>query len=697
MPNQQIIDDPFSSEFMETANNVMQTIHVSAASFRRRRVKQDKFVLHPELKKRLIKLISTDVPEQVKVIAQQIIDLKHVPAFNKYCNYLGLSQADYSKISYLDAERKNRLEGEIGIQHIIKPGTQAVFHYRRGYLSEGNTDGHYTRTLNLTARHLGGEVYPIQRVETENREFTITTINYRNAERVENTHLCSYAFKNTFLEPDSSPLRIRNTIIAGSSGFVIDQIGFQNTGTYNLLNVSFNKTETKVKEVWNYKKRYHTSVGKIVRRLFGDTYSDRDITAFAEAYATLITVSNPLYDFSIIEGEAIKDAYYYENYLAQSGPLGNSCMRHRQCQSYFDIYTKFPSKVKMAVIKRGNKIAARSIMWNIEGKFMFDRIYFTTNETHNLLKNTLEAAGYSTLYCTRETYAIQIDIDGIDKFPYLDTLCNYDLEAGVLTNDHVHGPRYEFRNTTGDYCSYETESNDDEDLYACACCDRDVLYDDTTYIAVGLHRDQRACDNCAVYSEVNEEYFTTADNAILDYLDRPMLSSQGVLLASGKWAHESDYDLRQFENGFGFFILEEDYYLTDGTSFYSDRDPNRPEGLYDHQEIARRDAERLAQIMREARDLQESFTTQETTQIAYLPNSIAVSSAVSSAVYNSEGSLSVGTTLSSNTSNLGITYYSGIFQTTSSNYSGTFSMNDDSIEENQPEEMVQDTSEEHLI
>ena len=54
MPNQQIIDDPFSSEFMETANNVMQTIHVSAASLPRRRVKQDKFVLHPELKKRLI-------------------------------------------------------------------------------------------------------------------------------------------------------------------------------------------------------------------------------------------------------------------------------------------------------------------------------------------------------------------------------------------------------------------------------------------------------------------------------------------------------------------------------------------------------------------------------------------------------------------------------------------------------------------
>ena len=117
MPTQdQIIDDPFSSEFMEEANNVMQTIHVSAASLRKRRVKQDKFVLHPDLKKRLIKLISTNVPEQVKEIAQQIIDLTHVPILNKYCNYLGLSQADYTKISYLDEDRKNRLDGQVGIQ-----------------------------------------------------------------------------------------------------------------------------------------------------------------------------------------------------------------------------------------------------------------------------------------------------------------------------------------------------------------------------------------------------------------------------------------------------------------------------------------------------------------------------------------------------------------------------------------------------
>ena len=58
MPNQQIIDDPFSSEFMENANKEMQTIHVSAASLPRRRVRQDKFILHPDLKKRLIKELS---------------------------------------------------------------------------------------------------------------------------------------------------------------------------------------------------------------------------------------------------------------------------------------------------------------------------------------------------------------------------------------------------------------------------------------------------------------------------------------------------------------------------------------------------------------------------------------------------------------------------------------------------------------
>ena len=599
MPNQQIIDDPFSSEFMENANKEMQTIHVSAASVPRRRVRQDKFILHPDLKKRLIKLINTNVPEQVKAIAQKIIDLTHVPTLNKYCNYLGLSQADYTKISYLDEDRKNRLHGQVGIQHMIKPGTEAIFHYRRNYVNSEPDHGHYDVRLVLTARHLGGDVFPIKGFVTENREFTVTSYLWEDNRRSQKDHLFNFGFKNTFLEKDSRPLRIRNSRLVSSASFYIDQDGYQAAGGYNMLGVSFNKTETKVKEVWNYKQRYHTSVGKIVRRLFGDTYSDRDITAFAEAYATLITVSNPLYDFSIIEGDAIKDAYYYENYVAQTGSLGNSCMRHRQCQQYFDIYTKFPDKVKMAVLKRGNKIAARSIMWNINGKFMFDRIYFTTNETQNLLKNTLEAAGYSTLYCVGGLYSMEMDLDGITKFPYLDTLCNYDVARKVLTNGPIDGLRYELRNTSGDAYHYNNHGGDeDEDNnYDCSCCGNIVHYDNTIYVERGHYHDQRVCEDCAIYSESTGEYHTVEDDTVNTYQDDSILADEAIRLLDNTWAHQDDPELRQFENDFGYFILDEHDYLTDGNVYYHPNDENKPEDVYDSEEVNRRNRERLSQIM----------------------------------------------------------------------------------------------------
>jgi hypothetical protein len=676
MPNQQIIDDPFSSEFMENANKEMQTIHVSAASVPRRRVRQDKFILHPDLKKRLIKLISTNVPEQVKAIAQQIIDLTHVPTLNKYCNYLGLSQADYTKISYLDEDRKNRLHGQVGIQHMIKPGTEAIFHYRKNYVSSEPDHGHYDVKLVLTARHLGGDVFPIKGFVTENREFTVTSYLWEDNRRSQKDHLFNFGFKNTFLEKDSRPLRIRNSRLVSSASFYIDQDGYQAAGGYNMLGVSFNKTETKVKEVWNYKQRYHTSVGKIVRRLFGDTYSDRDITAFAEAYATLITVSNPLYDFSIIEGDAIKDAYYYENYVAQTGSLGNSCMRHRQCQQYFDIYTKFPDKVKMAVLKRGNKIAARSIMWNINGKFMFDRIYFTTNETQNLLKNTLEAAGYSTLYCVGGLYSMEMDLDGITKFPYLDTLCNYDVARKVLTNGPIDGLRYELRNTSGDAYHYNNHGGDeDEDNnYDCSCCGNIVHYDNTIYVERGHYHDQRVCEDCAIYSESTGEYHTVEDDTVNTYQDDSILADEAIRLLDNTWAHQDDPELRQFENDFGYFILDEHDYLTDGNVYYHPNDENKPEDVYDSEEVNRRNSKRLSEIMAN-NSLSGTLTTNHTINI------------------HSNGNVGIGS--------LGIATYlntNNTLHTITPTFS-TFS----SVVENQPEmeeeteEMVQDSNEEPLI
>ena len=341
----QIIDDPFSMEFMETAN----TLQVSADSLaglpkRRVRVARNKFVLHKDLKARLKKLLASNCNEQAKTVAEDILNLKYVPLEGKYCNYLGLSQADYTKISYLDKDREERLAGQETTMEMIHPGTIVKIYMQKGRrrdrsaVPENPTTNQlaFINQLKLTSRHLNDRVYPIDRVEDSTAHFSQEFWNEEPAQQ------CSLHFKNTYLSEDSEILRIRNSRTRGTGRFEVGRQGLHihSNNWERVLAVEFENTSVTIKEVWNFKKRYHTSIGKIVRRLFADKYSDREVTAFAEAYASLITVSNPLYDFAIIEGEEIKDAYYEANYYQHSGTLGNSCMRYSNCQRYFEIYLR---------------------------------------------------------------------------------------------------------------------------------------------------------------------------------------------------------------------------------------------------------------------------------------------------------------------------------------------------------------------
>ena len=65
----QIFDDPFSMEFLEKAERTIEVSAINAPKVKRaRKVLTDKFVMHKDLKKRLLKLKSTDVPPIVKAL-----------------------------------------------------------------------------------------------------------------------------------------------------------------------------------------------------------------------------------------------------------------------------------------------------------------------------------------------------------------------------------------------------------------------------------------------------------------------------------------------------------------------------------------------------------------------------------------------------------------------------------------------------
>jgi hypothetical protein len=606
----QIFDDPFSMEFMQEAERTIEVSAINAPKVKRaRKVLTDKFVMHKDLKKRLLKLKSTDVPQIVKDMVDDLLSLKRVPEGSKYCNYLGLSQADYSKLSYLDEERKNRLQGEETRMHMIKPGTIIKVHTARQRIWKG-TQAIKSYSLTLTNRHLGGSVYPIREFQTVTGTHTATYF-----DDAEETVDSSYAFFCPVLEAESNDFRLRHSNMYGAHNFVLTPDGLVSTGIHpKIIGVEFEKTEVVMPQVWNFKKRYHTSVGKLIRRIFKDKYSDRDITSFSEAYASLVTVANPLYDFQIMEGEQVKWAYHEDNYHTHTNTLGSSCMRYDRCQSYFGIYTKDPSKVKIGVLLRSGKVAARAILWNLGDYWAYDRIYSTRTETENLLKSTLETAGYRRIWQASGHYSLKIDLSEVSRFPYVDTLYCYHPDSQILSN-YGQGHHFSFRSTGGDY--YDNGAQEDNEL-DCACCGDTVDYDDSYYVDRGRHQGERCCEHCHIYSENMDITFTTDDEHVSTYDDDSVLMRDSVQLFDGQYAYDGDSQLREYRNGRYFIIDIHPYEMING-SFYHPDDEDKPE----------QDTEDSAEVTETIEEPAQELTFTRETQTPYILTSAALSSTIS--------------------------------------------------------------------
>lgn len=586
----QIIDDPFSVEFMEQAEQNPTVIHVSASSLpRRSRVARTKMVIQKELKARLLKLKSTNVPQVVKDIVDDILNLKYVPENTKYCNYIGLSQADYGKISYVDKDREERLKGQETIMQMIKPGTKVKIAFAKNFTRDGESPI-YFKELTLNSRHLDNKVFPI-------REFVPITVDFQAHYLSGITETAQYTFNNAKLELDSDVFRILNSRLEGSSRIIVTQDGFDlsrlNSYWLTILGVEFENTQVRMKELWNFKKRYHTSVGKIIRRLFNDKYSDRDVTAFAESYASLITVSNPMYDFDIVEGTDIKDAYLDVNYAQQQGSLGNSCMRYTRCQSYFDMYTMYPDKVKMAVLRKGRKVAARALVWHIKDKWHYDRIYYINNETHNLLKNTLEAHGYQTIYSINELFQLEMDLSNVTQFPYVDTMCYYHPDSRILANRNLESHHYVLRSTSGHHEEYRYRSSAE-----CYICGDEVHEDDVIYIDAGRHEGESCCSCCSVFSEAYDHTFTVQDDYVEIRGGDYILSRYAIELVDGSYIYDDHSELARYENDFGYFITDEGFnYYTINNLYYHPDDTARPAEAQSKEEVEKLFAEQRAQAL----------------------------------------------------------------------------------------------------
>lgn len=191
-------------------------------------------------------------------------------------------------------------------------------------------------------------------------------------------------------------------------------------------------------------------------------FKPADVEKFVNAYSAHIMYSLDIESYlKIVEGEDIKYWYLEDNYQIISGQLGNSCMRHERCQSYFRIYTENPEVCKMLILTdTNNKLVARALLWiDEDGKKWMDRVYSIKDNTINVFSSWASKNGYEFCYGNSST-KITVLIKNLEYniYPYVDTLYwKKDIDENLISLSNKKPTERPFNNlqyTDGSFSTY---------------------------------------------------------------------------------------------------------------------------------------------------------------------------------------------------------------------------------------------------
>lgn len=174
----------------------------------------------------------------------------------------------------------------------------------------------------------------------------------------------------------------------------------------------------------------------------GARYSSATIEKFVNLFQSEVELeNNAMSFFKLVKGNEIKKWYHHRNYAANSGQLGNSCMRYDKCQSYFDIYTRNPDVCQLLIYEKDDKLLGRALVWTLDnGKKYMDRIYTIKDNIDILFIRWADEnnVSYSSTEQMKVNLSIKWDIDFIIdeeiQFPYMDTFIYYKPDESYLTN-----------------------------------------------------------------------------------------------------------------------------------------------------------------------------------------------------------------------------------------------------------------------
>lgn len=252
---------------------------------------------------------------------------------------------------------------------------------------------------------------------------------------------------------------------------------------------------------WSKKRRSDKSAARTIRAIFPD-FKDSYYEEFHNLFLSTITkTSKDRYTYRIVSGEDIRKYYHHSNYAEHTGSLGSSCMKGDREQTFLNIYTENPKNVNLCVaLNKENKVVARCLIWLVDGKTYFDRIYSVNLQVEMRLYGYLTNKKFvqiSSKNCIKPSsipsLKIKLDAHDFKYYPYMDTLC-FLTTGGVLNNGGI-----------GD--GLQATHGFRRDPITCAYSGRPV-YEDIEMVTIiqGSYASLQVIKTFAVYSEFYKGY-----------------------------------------------------------------------------------------------------------------------------------------------------------------------------------------------
>jgi hypothetical protein len=263
------------------------------------------------------------------------------------------------------------------------------------------------------------------------------------------------------------------------------------------LDVSdYKTTEYKVGKFIN---KILTKSGYIIGTSSNCNFTPVQIEDFVNKYKTQMKLrNNTLSRFEIVKGEDIRKYYSANTYFAKKGSLGGSCMKHKYCQPYFDIYVYNPELVSMIILRQEegyvedyvdedtgevvqlpveDKITGRALLWtDNKGRKIMDRVYVIDTADIEFFKEFANKNGFlykkdqdfnedtplmlNGVQLSKEESVIVVKLpentEYDNGYPYMDTLKYYTIKTGILTNEESRDKDYYLEGTDGNLspCSF---------------------------------------------------------------------------------------------------------------------------------------------------------------------------------------------------------------------------------------------------